>query len=210
VRDPSATAGTADERFLQTPIAFRFTTRNSAPTVVGPSDSIPPPPHNFYGRPPHFNATLRVSDVTQLVLRRHRGISESLEALPILDRDPSGRFELLLTGNPLIELEPSLVGPFFYQDEHHTFFVEPQMAETPFPHHDDWVIDPQGRLIPEGAAGLEAPVLVAAVPDLHISPPEVTDHLARFAFTPRTDWVTGPDTVIEFDQSPIGREGAIR
>lgn len=196
---------------FQTPAAFRIASKNSPPTVVSQSDtSVPLPPHSPYGAPPHFDSTLRVSDSSQLVLYQlvstPQGggtFSLSTDEQMIIKKAPSA-FELLLTDDQLDAL-----GPFFYEDEQNTFFVQPELAEKSVSQWEEWAIPPPGRSALAESGPADTLPLAAAVPDLHIEGIAPIDPRARYEVKTPNDWVTHPDNVVQFGDTQIGREGGL-
>jgi hypothetical protein len=184
---------------------FRTASKNSPPTVESGDHQLPPsdwvwPPDDWYSAL-GFNATRR--DPGGL------GILYSLKTgNHILDAAPQGGFELLLADNDLTlpSPEPGPLGPFFYQDERHTFFVEPRMVGRAADSWAGWAIDPSVDLRADEPDLVE---IESVVPDLHVDPPEPLDPRARFAIRAPSDWVTASDSGIEFDGAVIGREGSV-
>jgi hypothetical protein len=121
----------------------------------------------------------------------------------IIKTAPSA-FELLLTDNQLDTL-----GPFFYEDEQNTFFVQPELTEKSVSKWDEWAIPPAGRVAPQATDRVEARVVMAAVPDIHIEPSGSIDPRARYEVNTPIDWVTHPDNVVQFGDTYVGREGGL-
>jgi hypothetical protein len=184
---------------------FRLASKHSPPTVESTDELHGPlapewlwPPSDLYNAL-SYDATLR-----------HPGGSDFLYSLKsgatIVTGVPSA-YDLLLADNKLTvpQPDPGPLGPFFYQDERHTFFIRPAITGGTVADSNGWVLEPS-RTIP--AAAPDAPAVEAAVPDLHVEPPEPIDPLARFAIRTGSDWLTDSDTRIAFDNVVVGREGS--
>jgi hypothetical protein len=98
-----------------------------------------------------------------------------------------------------------LTAPLFYQDEQHVFFVESFLTEVTLDKWEDWVITTtqHGPLHRFDEVFWEIPVW-EIVPD-----PDPLGPLIQFGIERQTDWLTSPNTLIQFDESLIGREGGI-
>ncbi len=186
---------------------FRIAGKHSAPTVealdYGHADAWPPPDwYSALG----YDATRYTAGGLGLFY----GLATGRH---ILDAAPFGNFELLLADNRLTQPppppDPAIFCPFFFEDEQHTFFVEPVTRETSFLVRDDWVLAPDGQGRFEEVDLIDSIDLESAVPDLHVEP-RPPEPYAVYTVTKTSDWVTHPDNVIAFDGVLIGREGAVR
>ena len=125
------------------------------------------------------------------------------------------KFSLLPCSNALTQVKPgiaSLVSPFFYQDDRHTFLVEPSLTETTIVEWEGWVI---GVSTPDKVRHLDDWVnQVEIQPNLPKKPILIDtgvswlDPSARFNLR-QTDWVTNPTTVLQYGDRPIGQTGGL-
>lgn len=102
----------------------------------------------------------------------------------------------------------SLMKPFFYQDNAHTFFVEPSVTERTIEEWPDWVT-PTLPSEPEWLKKIEVKPFIPKGPI-----PDHIDLIGGFLLDesiinppPKSDWVTNPYTLQEFDGSLIGPAG---
>ena len=106
-----------------------------------------------------------------------------------------------------------LVNPFFYQDEQHTFFVEPTPTETTVTDWEEWVISsiPRHKAMWETLVVEERSAIPVEkyVPVIKSSLPYPIDPVAHLRIESKIDWVTDPATVLRFDDHFIGQEGGI-
>ncbi|WP_438029768.1 neuraminidase-like domain-containing protein [Sorangium sp. So ce233] len=143
-----------------------------------------------------------VTEVTKKILRKGRG-----------------GFSLLVSGNPLSQPTAemgALAGPFFYQDDAHTFFVEPALEENTLDRWEEWAIpaplpDPE----PEQDWRRDLPV----TPSVPQWIPEPLDPLGprppvgprpHDGVSQRKDWVTHPATVIDLGDRVITQGGGVK
>ncbi len=115
----------------------------------------------------------------------------------------------------------SLISPVFYQDDRHTFFIEPTLVETTIAERDGWIIPPllgdpklnEDQYWKEFPLDFEAPGTKAPIPidptDPRADPRAVNpiDPISRFSIRAPKDWLTKPATTIRFDGNPIGQGG---
>jgi hypothetical protein len=113
----------------------------------------------------------------------------------------------------------SLISPAFYQDDRHTFFIEPILVETTVGDWDDWIIPPlladpklnEDQYWVEIPLDYGAPMMKPPVPiDPSDPDPRVVnpiDPTSRFSIRTPNDWVTNPTTTIRFDGILIGQGG---
>lgn len=118
-----------------------------------------------------------------------------------------------------IESEPedkiaTLTRPVFYQDNRHTFFVEPSVTERTIKEWEDWVIKP-AQTEPVTPAKLWFKELVV-VPEITWKPPlpepedQQLSHITPEALinpVPVPDWLVNPATVLAFDNVLLGPTG---
>lgn len=140
-----------------------------------------------------------------------------------------GQFALLGCGNS-VELPTKEVGaltsPLFYQDNRHTFFVEPSLREVTIEQWEEWVIPlPDAELTFDKDTWWDLVPIEPFVPHLPPSPPigpvgpgwvdprleilETLDPGSRFRVQPGRDWATDPSTIVQFDDGFIGKGGSI-
>jgi hypothetical protein len=112
----------------------------------------------------------------------------------------------------------ALVKPFFYEDNLHTFFVEPAFDEVTIDRWEKWAIP---EYVPgERDYDLKDFEVVPAFPkirdyievDRTIKPPKfgVTDPLdplILYAFEDKNDWVTQPETLVRFGDVVVAGGG---
>ena len=138
----------------------------------------------------------RIPDITPKTI-----LGDSIDAFSLLlERNSSG------LANPLEEA-------FFYQNDHHTFFVEPAFTETLLDPSDVWAVAP---LTPNPQAKLDSwwddfPVYAEAdrgpPPSSEASELDAIDPEVLYRIRPRPDWVTDANTVLKFDDCLIGATG---
>jgi len=118
-------------------------------------------------------------------------------------------------------LPKTLTGPFFYQDNQHTFFIEPTLVETTIAEGDGWIIPPllgdpklnEDQYWKKFPLDFEAPWTKEPTPidptDPRADPRAVNpiDPISRFSIRAPKDWLTKPATTIRFDGNPIGQGG---
>jgi len=121
-------------------------------------------------------------------------------------------------GNDYIVINPkdlpaTLTVPFFYQDDHNAFFVEPTLTETTIDRWEEWVI-PAPTVVkewePSGPwATLAVESHVPNVKSVMVSTvPSVIDPIARYTVQSKADWATHPTTLFEFGDRLVGQAGA--
>lgn len=117
-------------------------------------------------------------------------------------------YSLVIPGeNPrLISQEfAHLINPFFFQDRHHTFYVEPTLTEKTFLEWEDWII-----ATPAPQIDLDDIVLIPNVPEwLDPGGPVEFDPLSIFEIEALADWTTTPQTLFRFDEAWVGRTGGV-
>jgi hypothetical protein len=137
---------------------------------------------------------------------------------PVLEKgNPSG-FSLVIpprkvdtTGSNEID---SLVRPFFYQDNKHTFYVEPTVTEQVFHEWEDWIVatpDPKWEF-DHDIYWEEAHPPYPWGPIVDPNPPDPISPYAIFAVQDvlaSNDSVLAGAVTVPFGESWIGAEGAI-
>ena len=129
---------------------------------------------------------------------------------PILQQGSA--FSLLMPSNPrqLPTAEISaLVSPFFYQDNQHTFFVEPTLTETTIDRWEEWVV-PKPKPAPKYDDDWwnQIPV-IPVVPTAPRPIPNSVDPSAKFLVNPGRDWVVNPSTILQQGDTFIGQQGSV-
>jgi hypothetical protein len=103
----------------------------------------------------------------------------------------------------------TLTTPFFYEDDQHTFFVEPTLTETTIEQWETWAVRtplPDAKLDDDTwwkSIPLEPMVPAQPFPIDPIGP------IARFTIQPKLDWIINPGTVLQFDERLIAKNGGI-
>ena len=94
----------------------------------------------------------------------------------------------------------SLIRPFFYQNDHHTFYVEPSLTEKTFADWDGWILD-----IPAASAKPNFDHDIKVVDAIPIGPPlEDIDPLAIYATQPvAVDSIVGQGIAVQYGQKLI-------
>jgi hypothetical protein len=200
---------------LDAPIskAFRVVSKNDRPRIeqVGSALAVPYPHGAARATLSTSSGGLSVTFAEQIKTEEGKAPVVT-EATKTVLRKGLGTFSLLVSGNPrtqpTAEIGP-LVGPFFYQDNGHTFFVEPTLTETTLQEWEEWVIPPRRSEIPLDAWWQKLPV-VAAIPRRPLTPPTPIDPGARFQMLTEQDWLTNPATVLGFGDRSIVQDGGLR
>jgi hypothetical protein len=97
-----------------------------------------------------------------------------------------------------------LISPFFFEDRHHTFFVEPTLTEKTFVEWEDWAVP-----IPIPDLSDDAPLTYGVPEWVDPGGPVEFDPLALYGIQEMTDWITSPQTVLQFDDAWVGRGGGV-
>jgi hypothetical protein len=123
-------------------------------------------------------------------------------------------YSLLLSSNPAEFVFPevgALMRPFFYQNELHTFFIEPRVTDTTIERWEEWVITtPIFRAKTDDFVVLKEIPIVAQIPRYKqkILVPSFSPY-SRFGFQEKGDWLVNPKVALEFNQQRIGLSGAV-
>lgn len=193
--------------------AFRLVNRNS-PVDVSEGDPPPPIPLLHSGdRVTQYQASgaLRVSFVERI----EDGKADAPVTKEILGQ--GGKYSLLPCSNTsqaLPEDISALVSPFFYQDDKNTFFVEPTLTEKTIRDWDGWVIRPSVIAQLADDDWWKAIPLAPRVPmreplGIDTFDPHEIDPTALFALQGQDDWLTDRETVLQFGDRVIGKNGAV-
>ncbi len=102
-----------------------------------------------------------------------------------------------------------LANPFFYQDNQHTYFVEPSLTESTMEHWEKWAVSMPADQDWENGTKLETIHIEANVPvDKLTSRIDLVDSVARFQLQPKQDWLTSSiKTFLKFDLDLVGPDG---
>ncbi|WP_293282268.1 hypothetical protein [Microcoleus sp. PH2017_36_ELK_O_B] len=124
----------------------------------------------------------------------------------------SGNFSLLMPSNqnqlPTAEIG-ALVSPFFYQDNLHTFFVEPTLTETTIERYQGWVVaKPKPATKFDDDWWKQIPV-ESVVPRKPLQLTDPIDPIAKFQSQQKQDWVINFSTVLQFGETLIGQTGRV-
>lgn len=215
-------------------VAFRVVSRNSPPTLVGGSlaDSPHDPPYSYSPgarRATHYVSDdfmstanpLTVSWDDQFVSSPGTPIVAHHVTQSILQGVKSS-YALTTLGTPIANIGTeqdigTLIAPFFFQDPHAAFYVEPTLTETTVSDWVDWAIPmtPPNVMVEDPDWWRRIPV-EAAVPELPLRIPPgdpvfdgTFDDGARFTVKPGIDWLTNDQTAIQFGDRLIGRAGSV-
>ena len=178
--------------------SFRLRSRSSPPAV---DTAVDPPDVPYWTTLFDHGVERGRLPLSVLYVDRVTVTDENLAIAQVLgDGDD---YELRVADHPLTTTDPdiaSLVSPFFYQDDQHTFHVEPALTEKSVAEWDGWVtgsvtahqvfdrndywsrIELVGQVSTTGADALEP-----------IAP------TATYQVQPRSDWVTAAGTTITYD-----------
>jgi hypothetical protein len=194
--------------------AFRIVSKNSRPTSAS-FEEEPPLPYSTTGKQAtrHIGSgPLEVTFVDRIETVDRSAPKPVQVSKDILER--GGNFSILRSGNetafPNAEFA-ELVTPFFYQDDEHTFFVEPTLTEVTTEKWEEWVVPspaPDVTLVKDDwwdKLAIFADVPVSSRPPL-IDP---VDPLSKFKIDRKPDWVTNPATMLQYGDRLIGQGGGV-
>ncbi|MGD9571371.1 MAG: hypothetical protein AB7V62_05765, partial [Thermoleophilia bacterium] len=103
--------------------------------------------------------------------------------------------------------ERRLSSPFFYVDDHHSFFVEPTLVQTTVKDWGWFGIDlTVVRHIDDDVHWVDLPVAVEVSQRIPVPP---KDPRARFEVTAQGDWLTDDQTVVRFGGGLVRRDGHV-
>ncbi len=117
----------------------------------------------------------------------------------------------LLPSNGALDWETtrdaSLNSPFFYVDDHHSFFVEPKATRVPVKDYEKFGVEVVDVLhLADDELWKDLPIVVE-FPELPERIPIPNDPRAKYTVRPRGDWLTGDRTIVRFGDGLIGRDG---
>ena len=124
----------------------------------------------------------------------------------------SGDFSLLMPSNPSTQWTAeiaALVSPFFYQDNLHTFFVEPSLTETTISRYQGWIVTQPKPALKFDDDWWKQIAIEPLVPYKPIPIPDLIDPRAKFPLNPGRDWVINSSTVLQFGETLIGQTGRV-
>jgi hypothetical protein len=137
-------------------------------------------------------------------------IEELINSIDVLLRQIIDVAGATAVADPVSAEIRKLVNPFFYQDEQHTFFVEPTLTETTITDWEEWAISMlRHRAVCEDLEYMRELPVKNCVPLTEPPFPEPIDPFAHFMINPKIEWVTDPMTVLRFDDRFIGQEGGL-
>ncbi|MCI0721217.1 MAG: peptidoglycan-binding protein [Acidobacteria bacterium] len=170
------------------------------------------------------------TQATKEILRQGRGYS-LLTCNDLFSVDFSALFESFgpdadwedLTQWFLNVAQPGmLISPFFYQDNQHTFFVEPSLTETTIDRWEEWIVSspPFNPKLEDDDWWRGVPIepMIPIIPDVFVVKPpfppdpgwiDPIDPIARFKVQPKDDWVINPATALQFDGRLVGQVGGL-
>lgn len=138
-----------------------------------------------------------------------QGQAKTVKNILLENRD----YSLLLSSNPSEFLFPevgALMRPFFYQNDQHTFFVEPRVTDTTIEKWEEWVVTtPVLQARSDDSFFLKDIFLVAQVPATSYRTPISPSIYARFKVPEQDDWLTHPQVAFEYNKETIGRTGRL-
>ena len=112
----------------------------------------------------------------------------------------------------------SFIDPFFFIDEHHTYFVEPTLTDTTIQEWAGWIfLPPSQQIFLTNLAWMDYSFDMVPVHS-NIPDPKVVsqydtkdfihpDPLASFKINSINDWITDDSTILFIDEIFIGRKG---
>ncbi len=203
-------------RLSVVPRGFRLAGRNAPVEIRSSADAPQPPPFTWSGvQATRYsgNGPLTVW-YTSRIEELGGKTTETKQPQTVLTK--GGAFELVTppgsvftTGAPEIG---SVIRPFFYQDEQHTFYVEPTLTERVFHEWDDWIIQ-----VPSESPGYKVPPDLSKLDiQLYTPVPQPPDGISPVAIYAVQSPVTSPDSllgsgvVVQFDDALIGSTGSLK
>ena len=190
--------------------AFRVVGRNGVPQPVTVQDLVPVPYSGLgFGGRFVWGKALSVNFAKEIVTKSGTTTTD-WAGEPILAKTDD-LYWLTANTQPSTRYSTeigSLVSPFFFADDAHTFYVEPTLTEKTIVEWDDWVVTatPGYKL----AFDLSKVDIAAQVPQMRDPmPPDPIGPVSRYTIKSDQDWLTNPLTVVAFGASPIGEAGRI-
>ncbi len=194
--------------------AFRVVSKHSAPKIV-PRDPPQPsnPPYSYSGTEITRYTGSKALEVSFLEKIEKEADQPRPSFTWATERilQQGEDFSLLMCANPVSYPSAEigiLVSPFFYQDDQHTFFVEPSLTETTTKEWDGYAITPALITNLDDDEWWKELILIPEF--AFVGPPvDPIDPLAHFKIEHQKDWITNPATVLQFDESLIGQGGGL-
>jgi hypothetical protein len=179
--------------------AFRLASKSSPPEIICRRISPQPPYRRGDVEATHYKCSGQLQVDKSLV---------NLTNPDILKK--GGNFSLLTCSNASFENE-ELERPFFFNDNQHSFFVEPERPELPVTKIENYgIVIPLHDLRLYAADRSRDIPLVAQVSNLKKDPAvDQIDELSHLKIQPREDWITDPATVLIFGEHLVGQGGKI-
>lgn len=190
--------------------AFRVVSKNSLPEIY-PTASVQVMPYakNRIKATQYLGSgSLQVSFVERIETFKGRQLTSKKATKDILGK--VGNFSLLMPSNPrqLLTSEISgLVSPFFYQDNQHTFFVEPALTEMPINGWEEWVVTKPKPVLKYDDDWWKQSRTEQMVPDKPIRNP--IDPIAKYRINSGRDSVVNSGTILQVGENFIGQQGGV-
>jgi hypothetical protein len=203
--------------------SFRVVSKNSQPKKIYLQGSRLFPPYLVKDRGGRINKYENTTNITnnplqiwftQNVVTGNQQIQQGQPNVTKTILSKGNSFSLLMPSNTPALQSPeiaSLASPFFYQDDRHTFFVEPSLTITKnLIEWDDWVLQkPRLRFPDKFRHAIPVPQIPKLNPEQLIDLEKIKiNPESRQVFT-RPDWAINPATVFTFQDRLIGERGSI-
>lgn len=211
--------------------AYRVASRNSPPRFVDRQEPVTLP----YSKSGHSSGmhsgrgplTVTFVEKTEKAAGEEETFTRAVK--PILSNP--GSYSLVTCNDPFSLFSKeigALVRPLFFQDDVHTFFVEPTLTEKTIEEWDRWVIAPEPPPPRRRGGGLpripvtprvpirdpfprdpQVPRIPRIPPGLGPIPPDPIDPYARYKPRVDEDWLTDPGTLLKFGDRYITETGGL-
>lgn len=193
--------------------AFRVVSKNGTPEITAWTNysDIPYPVNGLRATQFKNSNSLSVNFVERIETVNGGQPTPLRTTKDILQK--GGNFSLLVPSNPrqfpTAEIS-GLVSPFFYQDNRHTFFVEPTLTETTIDRWEEWVITKPKPLPKPDPDWLGQIPIIPQVPRKPIPIPNPIDPRAKYPMiNPGQDWVVNYGTILQQGDIFIGQRGGV-
>jgi hypothetical protein len=184
--------------------AFRVVSKNSTPEITdGTAYTIVPYSINTF-TPTQFKGldSLKVNFVEHI-----ETVNGGEQTLTYVTKDillKSDPFSLLMSNSPSkqLSLMTSIKSPFFFQDNQHTFFVEPSLTEETRYDYKPWVVSKPIPVVKIDEA-------ISIEPFVPTPPrnPDFIDLSAKYRKSPKQDSVINSSTFLLYGETSIGETG---